>query len=91
MKLMNDKREYFEQIINKKRDKLLKKIDDLDSHKHHTFDQIDTLFADVIERIKARQEALKKEYETIEQKERTRLESLREKVMNDSSSIKTFS
>ena len=59
MKLMNEKREQFEVVISRKREKILKKIEDLDVHRKETFDQIEDFFQQVVEKVKARTEQLK--------------------------------
>lgn len=48
MKLMNDKREHFETIIETKLDKVLKKLDVLENNQKATFEQIDKVFEEVI-------------------------------------------
>ena len=48
MKAMNNKREYFESLADQKKDRIIRKIEDLDKHKEKTFDQIDKYFEELI-------------------------------------------
>ncbi len=54
MKLMNDKREQFETVIEQKVVKLHKKMEAMEAHRSSTYQQIDKFFEDVIEKAKAR-------------------------------------
>jgi hypothetical protein len=67
MKMMNDKRELFEKILSRKRDKVIQKIADLEEKKENVYLDIDKFFNKIIEKAKARSEQLKKEYGEIEE------------------------
>jgi gas vesicle protein len=54
MKLMNDKRESWDKILSRKRDKVVQKIADMDMHKEKVFDDMEKFFNQIIEKAKAR-------------------------------------
>ena len=54
MKLMNDKRDHFESIIESRLQKVLKKLDSMEGSKKKSWEDIDKVFDEVIEKAKAR-------------------------------------
>jgi hypothetical protein len=48
MKLMNEKRELFDSIIGRKKEKVLNKIEIIDQQKDETFKEIDSFFNQII-------------------------------------------
>eukprot|EP00347_Sterkiella_histriomuscorum_P006037 403354304 len=91
MKLMNEKREQFESLIESKMEKVLRKIENIDKHKLSTYDQIDKYFEELIKKAKQRCQALKSEFDKIELKEKQRLDQIKEKIDRDLEQVKTFS
>lgn len=70
MKMMNDKREQFETILEQKMTKLVKKLEIMESHKHCSFQQIDGFFEELVLRARSRCAQLKAEFEQVEAKEK---------------------
>ncbi len=91
MKAMNNKREHFETLAEQKREKIIKKLEELNDNKDKTFDQIEKYFEELIQKARQRCRELKQQYEMIEMKERLRLEQINEKINNDIEALKTFS
>jgi len=73
MRLMDEKRELFEEILERKKHKLLTKLERLERSKEEAFEKIDAFFDEVIKRAVRRKDTLKHQFLAAEKTEREKL------------------